>query len=213
MIVNSKVRLAKVARLGWLYCSLGGLLVGQPSLRITSPRDGAVVNPGQSLTVTVEASPTAAFKEVVIIGGDPIGFSQPLSAPPYRFTILIPKNITARQYLLTADGYTVPGKGVSASIRINVERADSPVSLDVYPSSMHLSPGHKGFLSVSGKFSDGENVDLSKASRIVYTSDTPSVAAVQADGTVTAVASGVAKVEITYGKVKARVPVTVEGVR
>jgi hypothetical protein len=75
---------------------------------------------------------------------------------------------------------------------------------------MQLSPGRKGILSVTGVFSDGKDADLTKASRTVYTSDKPSVVTVQAEGIVTAVAPGSAKVDITYGKVKIQVPVTVE---
>jgi len=83
-------------------------LVAQ-SLVITSPANGAVVNPGQLLTVSVAASGT--FQEVLVIGGTTVGPSQQvLSAPPYQFTIQVPTTISPRQYPLTAFGAIAPGQ-------------------------------------------------------------------------------------------------------
>src|SRR5271166_6537987 len=69
---------------------------------------------------------------------------------------------------------------------IVVERADMPVSMQVQPSILQLSGGHKGYLRVTGVFSDGATVDLTKSSRIAYSSNMPAVATVQAQGIVTA---------------------------
>jgi|HubBroStandDraft_5_1064220.scaffolds.fasta_scaffold216145_1 hypothetical protein len=67
-------------------------LLAQTSLRITSPAEGTVFHPGESLKVNVEAS--GKFQQVIIVGWGPIGFSTPLSSPPYEFTIKIPDGIS-----------------------------------------------------------------------------------------------------------------------
>ena len=72
-----------------LYAS-GSSLRAQ-TLQITSPAGGTIVNPGQVVTVTVTAS--SAFQEVIVVGGDPIGFSDSLASPPYQFSIHIPPEI------------------------------------------------------------------------------------------------------------------------
>jgi hypothetical protein len=81
------------------------------------------------VTVVVDASPALAFREVLVGGEGPIGFSQALTAPPYRFSIGIPPDTRPRRYHLTADGFTEPGHGVSSEpVDILVERPDSPLA-------------------------------------------------------------------------------------
>jgi Big-like domain-containing protein len=116
----------------WALMCLSASLLAQPSLRITSPADGTVFHPGESIKVNVEASGT--FKMVMVIGYDPLGGTFPLSAPPYEFTIQIPDryHIAPGRYLLTADGFIEPGKSVaSKTVVIKVEPADVHLKLKV----------------------------------------------------------------------------------
>jgi hypothetical protein len=173
-----------VAKLWILSCAVASALLAQPqpSLRITSPTDGTEVHPGDSLKVTVTASGT--FQQVFLVGGDPIGFSQPLLAPPYEFTIQIPSHIRPDRYLLTADGFTSPGqRSPSDPITLVVERSDAPVSLKVFPSLLRLSEGGKGYISVSGVFADGQTVNLTQSTLTSYTSNAPGIVAVEATNT------------------------------
>jgi hypothetical protein len=212
MITDLTARLMQVVRVWVSSCALTGLLVAQPSLRITSPTDGTVVHPGESLTVTVEALPAGAFKQVIIVGWDPIGFSRPLTTPPYRFTIQVPSKIDPGKYLLTADGATAPGQGtMSDPIAIVVERPDPPVRLRIEPSILDVSLSQKGYLRVVGEFAYGENTDLTKSRRIAYVSSAPAVATVQTQGIVTPIAPGSARVIVTYGELEVEVPVMVTG--
>ena len=151
-----------------LYTVFGGVLFAQPTLRITSPPDGTVVNPGGSVKVTVEASPANALKSVGVMGRDPIGVSQAASEAPYEVTVLIPRRIRPGIYDITAFGLPLPGQGkpggdadhskgvLSAPISLIVERSDDPVRLEVFPTSIRIRVGGKAFLSVTGVFADGE---------------------------------------------------------
>jgi hypothetical protein len=86
--------LTVAARLPWrlpLYLALlvfcgARILPAQPTLQITSPANGTVLNTGQVFTVTVNATPSA-FQVVGVIGQTPLGQSVALSAPSYQFTM------------------------------------------------------------------------------------------------------------------------------
>src|ERR1700752_3147450 len=81
-------------------------------LQITSPADGTVVNPGEVVTVVVTETQGATFSKVFLIGEHPIGMGmhQVLTAPPYRFSVTVPKDISvAGKYSIRAMGVT-PGQ-------------------------------------------------------------------------------------------------------
>ena len=128
--------------------------LAQPSLRITAPADESLARPGESLKVTVVAS--GKFQSVMVIAKDPIADAFPKSAPPYDFTVLIPKLIDPGRYLLTAVGTGTPKGTMSKSITVIVEPTDTPMTLKVQPSVLRLSIGDKGSLHVRGVFADGQ---------------------------------------------------------
>jgi hypothetical protein len=213
MIAKLKNRLIWTVTVSLLSWIAPGFLRAQPSLRITSPADQAIVHPGESLTVTVETSPpTGAFQLVYLVGFEPIGFSkEKLNAPPYRFTVQIPTHISPREYLVTAVGSPSPGHLVnSRPITIVVERSDPPARLRVEPAILDLLLSQQGYLRVLGEFAEGTTTDLTQSSRIAYASSTPAVATVKA-GIVTPVAPGSGKIIISYGTVRAEVQLTVRG--
>jgi TonB family protein len=92
----------------------------QPSLEITSPVDGTVVHPGQTLSVTVKTAKPYAMVELAVNGG--FGFLQPLRTAPYMFSIEIPKDVKAGVYSFTAVGSPgSPESDESAPITIDIE--------------------------------------------------------------------------------------------
>jgi hypothetical protein len=185
-------------------------LLAQPSLRITSPAEGTVFHPGESIKVKVEASGT--FKMVMVIGYDPLGGTFPLSAPPYEFTIQIPDryHIAPGRYLLTADGFIEAGKSVaSKSVGIKVEPADVRLKLKVKPSLLRLSVGQRDQISSSGEFPDGMTIDLTKSQQVSFRSNAPKIATVNDDGVVVAIAAGSTVIVATYQKSSVEIPVTV----
>ena len=185
----------------------GACLGAQPALQITSPPDGTVVAPNQTVTVMVTAS-GGSFTKLGLIGQNPIGFSQPLTAPPYQFTIIMPADISPGSYAVTAAGALAPGEIVtSPPINLIVEPLMSPQFLRVEPTTLaNLSVGAQVPLRVIGKFSDGSSVDVTNSTRTTYSSSLTSVAVVNSSGLVTATGPGIAKIVINGSM---SVPVTV----
>jgi hypothetical protein len=213
-----KLTLSRVARgIAFLFVtiachrSLVQSLRAQPTLRITSPADGTVVSPGHLLAVTVEASPDRAFQEIIIVGGSPIGFSQVLTTPPYRFSILIPRDIIPRRYTITADGTITPGHSASSEpVTIAVERPETPLTLKAEPSVLAFDfVGDNTWLQIIGVFDKEEHVYLDESGYIKFVSDNPTVATVDRTGRVTAIGNGSARITVTYRAKSVVVPVTV----
>ena len=199
-----RVRLVAATRLGLVAGGLWALWIGPasllagPSLRITSPSSGTVFAPGETVDITVEATPLA-FRAVGVIGTLPLGFSQISRAAPYRFQIQIPTDTTPGVQRLIAAGYPPDGPAVhSQPVRIAVERPDSPLKLE---SAYHpvLDIGEEIPLYVTGTFADGSTASLTRSTLTRFISDRPSVASVDDHGVVTALSPGSARVTITNG--------------
>jgi Bacterial Ig-like domain (group 2) len=201
-----------VAGVWALSCLLCGCSSAQPTLRISSPADGTVVHPGDSLKTTVEVSPAGTLPNVMLIGQDPIGLFPAVGNPPYHFVVLIPKTITPGPYRLTAAGSDKrigPTLIESKPITLVVERVDEPVRLEVFPTSISSEPGRKWYLSVTGLFADGQKVDLKESTKTTYTSDTPRVATIDPKSIVNALTPGSAKITVSNGKAKVEIPIVV----
>jgi len=189
-------------------------LAQQPLLQITSPSNGTIVNPGQTLSVSVTSPAGATFTQVDVIGEAPIGISAVGSSLPAQFSLSIPSDIDCGQYRLTAEGTTTTGQTAeSASIIIDVERPDLPVSLSTFPSGIFLQqPSQTIPLIVMGTFADGSILDVTGSSYVSYTSGNTAVATVDQHGMVTAVAPGSGYIKATYSlggnSVQVSVPVS-----
>jgi len=194
----------------------------QPSLQITSPLSGTIVNPGQTLSVSVISPSGTAFSQVDIISEQPIGMSTSATSVPAQLSIAIPtKDIRIGQYMLTAEGITASGQNVeSPSIAIDVERADPPISVSISDPAVILeSLGKKIPLDVTATFGDGglHILHVKESTLVTYSSSNIAVATVDALGNVTAVGPGNAQVMATYTlgsqSFPASVPVTVQNAR
>ena len=188
-------------------CLVVNVLFAKASIKITSPAAGTVVHPGDAITVTVSAT-GASFTQMIVIGQDPIGSSQVLTAPPYQFSIQIPPDVTPGLYALTASGAVSPGNGVESDpVSIDVERVDQPVSITAEPSSLTLAVGERAGLRVVGKYSDNSTVDLTESIQTSYLSKNTAIVTVSKDGFVTAVAPGSTQI-IIDGKFRITAKVT-----
>src|SRR5271163_1711212 len=92
-------------------------------------------------------------------------------------------------------GFTPTGSAI-AQISVDVERSDSPQSVIVDPSQIELPIGAQLPFSVTGYYTDGSIVDLSKSTQTTYQSQNPVVATVSADGVVIGIAPGSTQVTV-----------------
>lgn len=183
----------------------------QSALQITSPPDESVVKPGQTVTVSVKSPTNITFKQVFVIGEQPLPTTTIATSAPAEFSILIPAGTRPGRYLLTAWGTTTANQMQgSAPITIDVERADLPTSLSANRTRISFpSQGHTMPLRISGTFADESVVDLTLSSNLVYASSNSTVATVDKNGVVTAIAEGNASITATYGQGIQRVHVSV----
>jgi hypothetical protein len=164
-------------------------------LQITSPADGAVVNPGQTVTVIVTPSQGGTFSKVFLVAEHPIGTgaSQVLTSPPYQFSITIPNNIgAARKYFVGATGIAPSGQsGKALRIHLDVEPSVAISSIAVHPKTISfIRAGEAIPLSVAGTFADGSIMDITQSSGTTYTSGDTTAVIVGTTGVVTAIGPG-----------------------
>jgi hypothetical protein len=189
-----------------------GVLLAQPTLRITEPSDGTLVASGQTVGVVVQVSPPGAFQMVVVVAGDPIGYSDSRATAPYQFHLQVPAKAEPGRYPITASGIIGPGNPIhSAPIHIQVEHPGTPLSLRAEPSILEFDRlGDECPIDALGRFADADRVDLERSTYIRFVSDASQVATVTPSGWVTAVGPGTAQITIRYQGVSVVVPVTVK---
>jgi len=182
----------------------------EPTLKITAPADGAVVDPAKEFTVEVEAEPAVAFQTVAVIGENPIGLSDVLTAPPYRFTMKTKPDCDSGVYRLTAIGRTRSGEQVySKRVSIDLERSDDPTKLKAELSSVSFGEvGEECLLVITGVYGDGSLVSVSRSTRTKYSSSDPSVVVVEGD-MAKAVGPGFADITVKHGPLNLVIPVGV----
>ncbi len=186
---------------------------GQAPLQITAPTSGAIVSPGQTLSVTVGSPAGLTFAQVDVIGEFPIGLTTSATSLPAQFSVTIPSNIACGPRMLTAEGTTTSGQNVeSVSIMIDVERSDFPQSLTASTSALTLeSQGQQASFVLLATYADGTILRATESSYVTFASSNGAVATVDATGIVTAVASGDAFINVAYtrGSVTLQIPIPV----
>ena len=187
----------------------------QTQVHIVSPAAGAVVQPGQTVTISVVAD--SSVEKLALLGQHPLPLGQ-VVAPglgatrPFEFQVRIPTDIRPGPYRVTAIGSLAGGETVSESLVLDVEKAEEPTRIWAKPSTILFSrAGERIPLRVLGAFGDGSQETLTKSSKTTYTSGDPPVATVSADGLVTAVGPGKTTIQVRTMTRECSIPVTVEG--
>jgi hypothetical protein len=159
-------------------------------LQITSPADGTVVHPGETVTVVVTPNPGATFIGVLVQGS--IGASKLVKTPPYQLSLPIPQKIAAGTYSIFALG-TRSGQnaGTSHPIKLDVEPSLPVTAIRLDSKAITFKhAGDKIPVSVWGTFSDGSTMNITQSSGITYTTGDSTIATVDKRGVVTAVGHG-----------------------
>jgi hypothetical protein len=189
------------------------ILVGFPearaALQITSPAEGTVVAPGDTVAITVVVTPGSTYSLVQVLGED-LGFSDAGTAPPYVLSMTIPDD-TVGPHLLTAVGVIGPDQAdFSPPVTLQVETPAIITSLSVDPSDEVAFEyvGEQVALTVTGRTDAGALIDLSDSSQTRFQSADSAIAAV-AGGFLTAVGPGATTVSVSYKNLNVIMPVTV----
>jgi hypothetical protein len=172
-------------------------LLAQGKLEITSPAAGTVVNPGQTIVVTVSAAGGAFTSVSAGAPGSPEGPTFRKS-PPYQFSFTIPKEIALGPAEIDALGATASGDVFADPVFIDLERAESPTSIALSHSSVELQARDILPISVYGTYTDGSTINLTRSTQTKYEPKDGSVVSVRADGIVTALATGSTTVTVRH---------------
>jgi hypothetical protein len=197
---------------------LRGAVNRDPHLRIDSPRDGAVVAPGETLQVRVSSPDRTRFGGITIVMEDPFDIDQEATSLPARFAIKIPEDIAPGSYTVSALAGRANGELVVAAIEVDIERRDMPRALMPrdprfpYPRVYLEQKGKSRQIELLADFGNA-HLDVTNSSKLTYESSDTAVATVNTSGTITAVGGGRATVIVWYGSraggIKAEIPVEV----
>ena len=190
-----------------------------PFVTITTPTAGQVFHPGDTLTVTLTPNAgTALTQALVQAGASPrdVG-SALLSQSPYTATFTVPPAaLGILPVMVTAKDAAgnVCTVTVNALVQTNAALSSMTVAAGATaPSGAAIltSQGSTNPLTVTGTFSDATYADItSSALGTYYVSGDPTIAAVSADGGLTALADGTVTVTVTNGSVTATQRVIVQ---
>lgn len=183
-------------------------------LAISSPFDGAIVRPGQTLTVTVTSPASAEFVGVAVVGEGPVGTTSMVTLLPTTLSLSIPSDTSSGRLAVTAVGRTVLGEIATVTIAVDVEREDMASSVAaLLPEITFDAPGEEFPIVALADFPSEDAVEVTASSKVTYSSSDGTVAVVNADGMVTAIAEGYASITVKYtdsgNSVSAQIPVTV----
>jgi hypothetical protein len=181
----------------------------KPTLQITNPAPGTVVNPGQTVVVNVLASGGPFTSVSVLPTFDVNNDILLLTAPPYQFSFTVPSQSRPGLGAISAIGSTAAGEVDSLPISIAIERSDSPQSIATGFSQLRMPIGHQTTISVTGTYEDGSIVDLSQSTQTKYEPASAGVVSVTSDGFVTALAPGSTTIVVRHRNLQRTVKVTV----
>jgi hypothetical protein len=168
-------------------------------LQITSPANGAVVYPGQTVKVTVTSPANAQFETLGLLS--PITGVPVVASSPAALLLRVPPTIATGKYPVTVMARTKSGQSASAIIEISVERPDLPVRLSFLNDWQQLEftvaeePFH---MNVLATFADGETLEVTESASLTFRSSNPHVATVDRLGAITPVGAGSAVVSAIY---------------
>jgi hypothetical protein len=171
-----------------------------PTLAIVSPVNETVVQAGQTIQVTVNATNVTLLTMEAVVGTDPLGVSLSQTVSPQQiFSITVPNPLHPGRYFITALGKRASGGTVqSAPVSIIVPINGPVSSLRVSGNPLVLLfPGDQSGLDVVASTPSG-SVTLTSVN-LSFTSDDPSVASVGSNGIVIGQKPGNTLVHVNYG--------------
>lgn len=182
-----------------------------PAITLSAPT-GAAAPPGGSVAVSVVTAPGSPVVRALVGGFDDL---KQIDAFPATVAFAIPSDAHVGVYFVNAVGLSSSGQEFKAEpLILYVERSDPPVALSVERSPLAFPyQGIRQSISPIARFADGTRIEVRESPRLVYSTSNASVAAVDANGIVTAISSGQASIGLAYDTgtqlLRMTVPVTV----
>ncbi len=188
---------------------------------ITSPPNGQIVHPGETIHVDVLLDSDSAPVKGAIIS--PLGNSREIrEGPPYSFSFAIPDKASGDRLIgfqqLSFLGNAGKGKDiVAASIAVDVEEADLPLSISASVGDYFSfsKAGEDKQIEIYAKFPDGREFNVSASAHLSFSSENSAVAVVGGDGIVSSAGAGLTRIIAAYTLGSLRqilyIPVRVEG--
>lgn len=199
-----------------LYLNIfGGVCFAEPGIKITKPLNGSTVNPGEEITITIEALDGFEPQDgVVHMGGSPL--NERVTSLPLTFTDKIPKEAVAKASISVA-ARSVSGKIAFDDVTLNVQQTATVQSLKAGLSELYFETDWNGnpkdnsypyIGSVYGEYSDGVERDLTKDANTTFASSDPSVISIDNTGKFQVHKVGNAKIIISNSGLSVDIPVT-----
>ena len=166
-------------------------------LIITSPEEGKVFSPGD--TVTVEVSYDGQLKYgIYFLSQD--GSTGVDDSAPYEFQFQIDEEYIGSM-LIVVWAVNEEGGTEEGGVEISIETKDKPESISITPSGpVYIERGSEVMLYVEGTYPDGVTRDItSHVAGTSYSSADSSIASVTEDGVITAVSVGETTITVENG--------------
>jgi uncharacterized protein (DUF2141 family) len=183
----------------FLFLGAGNLVLGQ-QLTITSPKPGTVYSPGQNIDVAVTVSNGQVI--AVMVGAQDVAFTNYQTAGPYLFSLTAPANKVGPKNLFAMGLVGSENVTISPIITIDVEPPSVPTGISFQQKLVTFAyQGQQRKVGVTAVFADGTTLDISRSSRIKFSTDSPTVVTVDQTGLMTANGVGSANVTVSYDEV------------
>src|SRR5712691_10671764 len=145
-------------------------------LQIVWPAPGTMVAPGETISVVVSVDARKGFRLVRVVGEN-LGFTPFQAVPPAAFSLTIPPDVVGIKQI-RALGITRPETGAfSDPVSIDVEPSATLATLQVNLTDVEFDELDQQFpLLVTGSFTDGTTLDITRSTRTTYQPDNPQVA-------------------------------------
>src|SRR2546426_5872702 len=181
----------------------------ESGLQIVSPAPGTMVAPGETISVVVSVDARKRFRLVRVVGEN-LGITPFQTVPPAAFSLTIPANVIGTKEI-RALGITGPETGAfSDPVSIDVETSATLSTLQVNLLDVEFDELDQQFpLIVTGSFTDGTTLNITRSTRTTYQSENSQVAVVDSSGMLTALGQGRTVIRVAYGPQSLNVTVNV----
>lgn len=181
-----------------------GISFAEPGIKIVEPRDGAIVHPGEEITLRIET-----VEGFVVTNGQVMVnfFFKQFTSLPASFTIKIPIDAAGTINIFVMAGST-PDKCASDEVNLKVQQTATLQSLEIDQDKIFVDLSWEGNIKeedrlgrmtaiVYGIYSDGVARNLSDDLNTTYVSSDPSVVSIDNKGNYQIHKAGEAKITVS----------------